>query len=100
MQNKLLEAMATGAPVVTTEFANRGIGATAGREIVLAGDGGQFVAAVSRLLSDPATRARQAQAAKLWVEATYGWSRHATALVDEYRRAIDVRSLRGLGKAG
>jgi sugar transferase (PEP-CTERM/EpsH1 system associated) len=100
MQNKLLEAMATGAPVATTDFANRGIGATAGRELSVAAEGGQFVEAVLRLLADPALRARQAHAAKIWVEATYGWSRHATALVDEYRRAIETASPAAFKRAG
>jgi sugar transferase (PEP-CTERM/EpsH1 system associated) len=100
MQNKLLEAMATGAPVVTTDFANRGIGATNGRDVLAAADGPQFIEAVLRLVADPKLRARQARAAQVWVEATYGWARHATALVDEYRRAIDATSLTGLSKAG
>jgi sugar transferase (PEP-CTERM/EpsH1 system associated) len=100
MQNKLLEAMATGVPVVTTDFANRGIGASAGRELAVAADGGQFIDAVLRLLADPALRSRHAHAAKIWVEATYGWSRHAMALVDEYRRAVDTGSPAAFKRAG
>jgi sugar transferase (PEP-CTERM/EpsH1 system associated) len=88
MQNKLLEAMSTGAPVVTTDFANRGIGAVAGRDLLVASDGEQFVDAVLRLLADSGLRARQARAAESWVEGTFGWGRHAKALVEEYRRAM------------
>lgn len=88
MQNKLLEAMSTGAPVVTTDFANRGIGAMEGRDIAVGADAAQFTAAVERLLDDPGLRARQARSAKTWVEATYGWGRHAASLVHEYRRAV------------
>jgi len=100
MQNKLLEAMATGAPVVTTEFANRGVGAVAGRDLQVAADAGQFTAAVVRLLADPGSRARQAQSAEAWVDATYGWPRHAAALVAEYRRAIGATAPNVLDKAG
>lgn len=99
MQNKLLEAIATGTPVVTTEFANRGIGAVAGRDLQVAADGAQFVAAVSRLLDEPGLRAAQARAASTWLDATYGWSRHAKALVDEYRRAIGESPPAVLGEA-
>jgi sugar transferase (PEP-CTERM/EpsH1 system associated) len=100
MQNKLLEAMATGAPVVTTDFANRGIGAVAGRDIQIASDAAQFVDGVSRLLADPDLRARQARSAQTWVEATYGWSRHSRSLLDVYARAIESASSPALGKAG
>jgi glycosyltransferase involved in cell wall biosynthesis len=89
MQNKLLEAMATGAPVVTTDFANRGIGAVADRDLLVASDAAGFIDAVMRLLDDAELRTRQARSAQRWVETTYGWSRHAAALVQEYRRAID-----------
>lgn len=100
MQNKLLEAMATGAPIVTTDFANRGIGAAAGREVQVATDGAGFIEAVARLLADPGLRARQAQSAQTWVEATYGWSRHAKAIVEEYDRAIAAMMPVSLGKTG
>jgi glycosyltransferase involved in cell wall biosynthesis len=100
MQNKLLEAMATGAPVVTTDFANRGIGAVAGRDLQVGADAAEFVAAVTRLLEDPGLRARQAQAARTWIDATYGWSRHARALADEYRRAMGARASVVLDRAG
>jgi sugar transferase (PEP-CTERM/EpsH1 system associated) len=100
MQNKLLEAMATGAPVVTTEFANRGIGAVPNRDLLTAADAPAFVEAVSQLLANPDLRARQAAAAQTWVDATYGWARHADALVQLYARAITATRARPLGKAG
>jgi len=100
MQNKLLEAMATGAPVVTTDFANRGIGALAERDLQVAADGPQFIAAVERLLDDADLRARQAQAAREWLDATYSWSRHASALTDLYAQAIAARVPVTLDKAG
>jgi sugar transferase (PEP-CTERM/EpsH1 system associated) len=99
MQNKLLEAMATGSPVVTTDFANRGIGALSGRDLAVGADAAQFTAAVSRLLDDPALRARQAKAARTWVETTYGWARHAAALAAEYGRAIGAPVPADLDKA-
>ena len=92
MQNKLLEAMATGTPVVSSDFANRGIGAVAGRDLQVGADAAQFNAALLRLLADPGLRARQARLAKQWLDVTYGWPRHAAALVAEYNRAIRAGS--------
>jgi glycosyltransferase involved in cell wall biosynthesis len=88
MQNKLLEAMSAGVPVVTTEFANRGVGAVAGRDTQVGSNAKQLTTAVLALLADPEQRLRQARSAHLWVEATYGWAGHARALVEQYRRAI------------
>ncbi|AFL76065.1 TIGR03087 family PEP-CTERM/XrtA system glycosyltransferase [Thiocystis violascens] len=52
IQNKVLEAMAMGRPVVTTPQALEGINARAGREIHVAEDAGDFVEQVARLLAE------------------------------------------------
>jgi glycosyltransferase involved in cell wall biosynthesis len=72
----------------------------AGREVQVAQDARGFVDAVLRLLADPLLRAQQARSAKAWVEANYAWSRHAAALVEEYRHAMDSTALAALVKAG
>lgn len=51
---KILDAMAAGVPVVTTSYGNEGIGATAGRDLLIGDDPETFAAAVVRLLKDPA----------------------------------------------
>jgi len=90
MQNKVLEAMAAGVPVVTTDFANRSVAATPGAHVQVAADAASMTSAISRLLSDESLRARQAIAARTFVESTYSWAQHGRALVAAYERAIDV----------
>ncbi len=52
VQNKILEAMALGTPVVSTTMGNGGIKATNGKEIVLADNSADFAKAVVDLLND------------------------------------------------
>ncbi len=94
MQNKLLEAMATGVPVVTTDFANRGVNGVAGREVQVAADAESFTAAVMRLIRDPALRATQAATAYAAMQARYSWDVHARAVTEVYEHAIASRSPR------
>jgi sugar transferase (PEP-CTERM/EpsH1 system associated) len=57
IQNKVLEAMATGTPVVSTSMANAGIRAAVGKEILVANSAREFGAAIGRLLCDARRRA-------------------------------------------
>jgi len=72
VQNKVLEAMAMGKPVVVSSAALEGIDAEPGREILLAGHEKQFVDAVSALLS--VSLPEIGRAARRKVMARYGWS--------------------------
>ena len=49
---KILDALAAGTPVVTTSYGNEGIGAEAGRDLLVADDPAGFAGAVVRLLTD------------------------------------------------
>jgi sugar transferase (PEP-CTERM/EpsH1 system associated) len=100
MQNKVLEAMAAGVPIVSTAFANRSIGTVAGREVQVGSSPAELVAAVSRLLADPELRRRQADAARVYVESELSWSKHAAALEHAYARAIDASGAVALSSAG
>ena len=71
VQAKVLEAMAMGVPVVCSPFANRGIGAAAEDEVLLADTAEQYVGQVERILADPAATARRAAAARRLVRTRY-----------------------------
>ncbi len=79
IQNKLLEAMAMGLPVVTTESALRATGITPGAGIVAADTPAAFAAAVAALLRDDAGRWRMEQKARAALEAGLDWD---TVLAD------------------
>jgi len=53
IQNKVLEAMAMGRPVVTTPEGFEGIRASAGTELLVAGDAQAFAEATIRAIEDP-----------------------------------------------
>jgi polysaccharide biosynthesis protein PslH len=72
-QNKILEAMAAGVPVVASPPAARGVDARDGEHLLVAGDPQRFADAVVRLLADDDARARLAQDARTHVERHYSW---------------------------
>jgi len=51
-QNKILEAMNFGMPVVTSDFGNEGIQATNGLQIVLCGNAAEYVREIVHILKD------------------------------------------------
>ncbi len=73
IQNKLLEAMAMGLPVVTTQAALHATGIPPGAGIVAADTPAAFAAAVAALLRDDAGRRRMEQKARAVLEAGLDW---------------------------
>jgi glycosyltransferase involved in cell wall biosynthesis len=84
IQNKVLEAMATGTPVVATAIANRGIQAVDGRDLILAESPEDFAIAISCLMHDPNMRALLAQNGRALVERRFDWEGHAERLLSLY----------------
>jgi glycosyltransferase involved in cell wall biosynthesis len=73
IQNKVLEAMASGVPVVASHAAWRGTGLAAGEGIVPAATAGEFAQAVLGLLADPASRAELGARARAAMERDFTW---------------------------
>ncbi len=70
---KVLEAMAMGRALVSTSLGAEGLGATDGRELVLADEPASFARQVAALLRDEPRRRSLGQAARSFVEQSYGW---------------------------
>lgn len=80
LQNKVLEALASGAAVVTTESGYLGVGGEPGTDLIVASAGEDFVAAVIGLLQDPVRRLRMAESGRRHVESRFGWERRTEDL--------------------
>jgi sugar transferase (PEP-CTERM/EpsH1 system associated) len=87
VQNKVLQAMAMGVPVVATAAAAQGIGARPGQHLLVASGPEAFASAVIDLLRDPARRAALGRAGRAFVEASHSWRASLDALHD---RLLDV----------
>ena len=80
VQNKVLEAMAMGRPVVASGPAFEGIDAVAGRDLLVA-DGAEATAgAALSLISDAELAAKVGSAARARMQARYAWDRQLSAL--------------------
>ncbi|CAK0757072.1 polysaccharide biosynthesis protein PslH [Azospirillaceae bacterium] len=73
IQNKVLEGMAMGKPVVTSDQGLEGIDAEPGRDLLTANTASEFVEAVMRILTDSSTTAI-GSAARRRVVSKYDWS--------------------------
>lgn len=80
VQNKILEAMAMGRPVVCTPQAMEGIAAVVGKEALVADDPQSFSWAINRLLSDPGEAAEIGKAGLAYVTRSHRWSDTLAAL--------------------
>jgi sugar transferase (PEP-CTERM/EpsH1 system associated) len=74
IQNKVLEAMACGLPVVTTTESAEGINAREGTEFLIADTEEDWVNALCKLGADPVLRSTIGRAARDLVVRDYGWS--------------------------
>jgi sugar transferase (PEP-CTERM/EpsH1 system associated) len=77
VQNKVLEAMAMGLPVVCSERVLAGLGEGGfrhGRDLLAAGEPAFLESCLAGLLADPAERERLAAGARQRLAAAYGWA--------------------------
>ncbi|MBI3142621.1 MAG: glycosyltransferase [Bacteroidetes bacterium] len=73
LQNKILEAMAAGIPVVTTQLTNNAIGANENTEIVIANTADEFTQSILGLLSmDQAYHSLRSKA-RTFVQQNFSW---------------------------
>lgn len=84
MQFKVIEAMASGTPLVVTPYALGGIDVTDGEHLLVAHDAPEFAAKLVHLLRDPQLQDHLACNARKLVEANYSWETTVGQLEDIY----------------
>ena len=87
---KILEALACGAPVVTTTIGAEGIRGIDGTHYLVADTAADLADAVSRLLEDDDLCARLGAAARQLVEHTYSWEHSANAALHGYAKLLET----------
>jgi 2-polyprenyl-3-methyl-5-hydroxy-6-metoxy-1,4-benzoquinol methylase/glycosyltransferase involved in cell wall biosynthesis len=85
---KILEALACGAPVVTTTIGAEGIEGEAGEHFLAADTAGTLAAAIVQVLLDDELCARLGSNGRRLVEQRYGWEQSAAAARRGYDRLL------------
>ncbi len=91
-QNKILEAMAMGVPVVASRVAAGGVDAIAGEHLLVATTPSEYCDAVLRVLSDRDERARLSRAGRARVLSHHTWSSSMQRMDNIIERCLASRS--------
>ena len=95
LQNKVLEAMAVGTPVVATPAVAAALDARPGEHLLVAEDAAGLAAATVVLLRDPARARAMAAAARAMVARRYRWEDSAAGVERAWASAVAGRPRRG-----
>ncbi|MBX3345937.1 MAG: glycosyltransferase [Nitrospira sp.] len=88
---RLLEAMATGLPIITTSQGIEGMKVQPGRDVLVADQPGDMIESIQTLLASQPDRERFGQAARHMAEIWYDWSRCLWPLESLYQPLIAPR---------
>ena len=80
IQNKVLEAMAMGRPVVAARQCVEAIDAQAGQELLAAEQAADYVLAINELLAAPQRARTLGEAGRACVQRSYSWSAHLAGI--------------------
>lgn len=84
-KNKVLEAMYAKRPVVTSFVGNEGLGAVAGRDLIVCDEPVEYTRAIEILLESPLEHERLGNAGYQFVLDRFGWS----AILKDFERIIN-----------
>ncbi|MBU1999058.1 MAG: glycosyltransferase, partial [Candidatus Omnitrophica bacterium] len=90
IKGKVLEAMATGIPVVSTKIGAFGTNAKNKKQIVIADTPSAFARAVIKLIHDAELYAKIARNARVLVEEKYDWQKIYQSLITVYEKEINL----------
>jgi glycosyltransferase involved in cell wall biosynthesis len=88
VQNKVLEAMAAGKPVVTTPLVNAGIGAEPDRDLIITDGAEEMARQIVRLLANSDLCRGIGTAARSYVRQNFSWN-HAVRRMDEIEALLN-----------
>lgn len=92
LQNKVLEGLSCGLPMVVSSIANEGIGATDGTELLVADDTRDYADKVIRLLRDSDLRDDLGRAGRRFIEKSWSWDYHFHRLEDFLKSTVQEKS--------
>lgn len=88
MRIKIIEGMALGKPIVTTDIGTEGIPTADGNNIMIANDADQFVESINRLINDRSLSDQIGKNAIGFIQEKFDNLSQASALVDFYKIQI------------
>jgi sugar transferase (PEP-CTERM/EpsH1 system associated) len=94
-QNKILEAMALGVPVVTSRIAAGGVDASHPDHFLVATTPAEYAAAVARVLDDTAERRRLSHSGRARMLSHHAWDKSMQRLDGIIARCVSDHSRRG-----
>lgn len=89
-QNKILESMAMGVPVVTSPTCAGGVDAVAGEHFLVASTPEEYIQAILKILDDAAERNRLAHAGRERVLSSHVWDKAMSRFDDILERTIAI----------
>lgn len=93
IQNKILEAMATGTPVITTSRTLSALDAQSGKDVLVADTADAFSSEIIRLIENKSLIKEIGNAGLGYVQKNHNWNNIASRLVDIYHQVFERRSL-------
>jgi len=93
-QNKILESLAMGVPVICSEIASRGVDVVAGQHLLTANTAEEYRDAILSVVDQPAERTRLGEAGRARVLSHHSWSssmRRLDGLIEECHQAFRER---------
>jgi len=91
IQNKVLEALACGTPVVASSQAVSALAVIPGQDAWVADNPADFAGAILALLNDASLRTSMSHAGRAYVEKNHDWDRVAAQLEKIYEQAMKSR---------
>lgn len=99
IQNKILEAMSCGTPVVTTPHAVSALAIEPGRDLLVADSPTAYAQAILAILADPQLQDRLGRNGRIYVEQHHHWPNVAARLETVYAEAIAAIARKNLHPA-